>query len=228
MNLQKTKALAQQSTKKQSQGSQSGALVKIFSESVGLSKRAKCRKWREWKESMRILESHSDKPNSEGRKNKHMMKIQSQGSQSESQVKMGSESGGFSEISNCREHVGWDEVMRMLEAHSKGHITLSNEQITVLKAVSRGESVFLTGSAGTGKSYLIDFVVKILKELHGPGSVFVTASTGIAACHLNGMTLHSFAGAPPCAVTQEQQLLRKIQTSQEQANKPFKQAKNKS
>jgi hypothetical protein len=78
MNLQKTKALAQQSTKKQSQGSQSGALVKIFSESVGLSKRAKCRKQREWKEAMRILESHSDKPNSEGRKNKYMMKIQSQ------------------------------------------------------------------------------------------------------------------------------------------------------
>ena len=155
------------------------------------------------------------------------MKIQSQVSQSEPQVKMASESGGFSKISNCREYVGCDEVMRMLEARSKGHTTLSNEQIIVLKVVSRGESVFLTGSAGTGKSYLIDFVVKILKELHGPGSIFVTASTGIAACHLNGMTLHSFVGSPPFDVTHEQ-LLRKIQTSQEQANKVLKQANNKS
>jgi ATP-dependent DNA helicase PIF1 len=107
--------------------------------------------------------------------------------------------------------------MRMLEARSKGHITLSNDQTTVLRVVSRGESVFLTGSASTGKSYLIEFVVKILKELHGPGFVFVTSSTGIAACHLNGMTLHSFVGSPPYAVTHEQ-LLRKIKTSQEQAN----------
>lgn len=100
--------------------------------------------------------------------------------------------------------------MRMWEAHSEGHIRLSNEQMTVLNAVSRGEYMFLTGYAGTSKTYLHNFIVKILKELHGPGFVFVTASTGIAACHLNGMSLHCFAGASPFDVT-EQRLLRWIE-----------------
>ena len=35
------------------------------------------------------------------------MKKQSQEIQSESQVKMGSESGGFSELSNCKEGLAW-------------------------------------------------------------------------------------------------------------------------
>ena len=101
--------------------------------------------------------------------------------------------------------------MRILNAHSdkpnsEGQLKLSEQQLTALRAVSRGQFVFLTGSAGTGKSYLLDFVVKILKELHGPGSVFVTASTGIAACHLNGMTVHSFSGAPIWATSKSQLL----------------------
>jgi len=138
---------------------------------------------------------------------------QSEESQSESQAEIGSESGGFYNIPNCREWEECQEGTRILMDHSdkeychgckpnsEGAITLSKQQVRVLKAVSRGQSVFLTGSAGTGKSYVLDFVVKILKKLHGPNSVFVTASTGIAACHLNGMTLHSFAGAPPGATS---------------------------
>eukprot|EP01018_Ginkgo_biloba_P030549 Gb_41691 [translate_table: standard] len=71
---------------------------------------------------------------------------------------------------------------------------LSQQQMGVLKAIARGESVFVTGSAGTGKSYLLNFAVRILKRIHPPDSVFVTASTGLAACALNGTTLHSFSG----------------------------------
>ncbi|GLJ34330.1 hypothetical protein SUGI_0690340 [Cryptomeria japonica] len=72
--------------------------------------------------------------------------------------------------------------------------TVSDEQWRVLKAISQGKSVFVTGCAGTGKSYLLKFAVSVLVELHGPSSVFVTASSGIAACELKGRTLHSFAG----------------------------------
>lgn len=50
------------------------ARVKIFSEFGGLSKKAKSRKWCESKEAMRILKSQSDKPNSEGRKEKQRTK----------------------------------------------------------------------------------------------------------------------------------------------------------
>ena len=76
---------------------------------------------------MRILDGHSDRPNSEGRKNIQLMKKQSQESQSKTQVKMDPESEGFTDLSNCRKQLEWDEVMRILEASLKGHIMLSYE-----------------------------------------------------------------------------------------------------
>ena len=54
--------------------------------------------------------------------------------------------------------------------------------------------MFFTGDAGTGKSFVLRLIVSALREKYGSESVFVTASTGIAACNINGITLHSFAG----------------------------------
>uniref|UniRef100_A0A4W2GP01 ATP-dependent DNA helicase PIF1 n=2 Tax=Bos indicus x Bos taurus TaxID=30522 RepID=A0A4W2GP01_BOBOX len=67
---------------------------------------------------------------------------------------------------------------------------LSKEQAAVLRAVLKGQSIFFTGSAGTGKSYLLK---RILGSLPPTGTV-ATASTGVAACHIGGTTLHAFAG----------------------------------
>ena len=64
------------------------------------------------------------------------------------------------------------------------------EQMAVLNAVRAGRSVFFTGSAGTGKSYLLKRLITMLP----PQSTFITASTGAAACHIGGTTLHAFAG----------------------------------
>ncbi|TKY46808.1 ATP-dependent DNA helicase PIF1 [Spatholobus suberectus] len=73
-------------------------------------------------------------------------------------------------------------------------IQWTEEQKSVLSAVTQGSSVFITGSAGTGKTKLLTEVVKLLKKLHTRSKVFVTASTGVAAFAIKGQTLHSFAG----------------------------------
>ncbi|XP_044076240.1 ATP-dependent DNA helicase PIF1 [Siniperca chuatsi] len=67
---------------------------------------------------------------------------------------------------------------------------LNKEQAAVLSAVLSGRNVFFTGSAGTGKSFLLKRIMGSLP----PKSTFATASTGVAACHIGGTTLHNFAG----------------------------------
>lgn len=55
-----------------------------------------------------------------------------------------------------------------------------------------GESVFLTGPPGAGKTYVLnEFVWR--SERRGR-RVAVTASTGIAATHIGGSTIHSWSG----------------------------------
>lgn len=66
------------------------------------------------------------------------------------------------------------------------------KQSTALDILKTGKNVFLTGSAGAGKTYTIN---QYLHYLRARGvNVAVTASTGIAATHMNGMTIHSWAG----------------------------------
>lgn len=67
---------------------------------------------------------------------------------------------------------------------------MNQEQALCL--LKSGRNVFLTGSAGTGKTYVLNQYIQYLKERKVP--VAVTASTGIAASHMNGMTIHSWAG----------------------------------
>jgi len=55
-----------------------------------------------------------------------------------------------------------------------------------------GVNVFLTGSAGSGKTFLLNKYINYLKSQKIP--VAVTASTGIAATHMNGLTIHSWSG----------------------------------
>lgn len=76
-------------------------------------------------------------------------------------------------------------------------VCLSEEQRKVLSLVAEEtKSVFFTGSAGTGKSVLLREIIKTLRVKHKtqPDRIAVTASTGLAACNVGGVTLHSFAG----------------------------------
>jgi len=64
------------------------------------------------------------------------------------------------------------------------------KQITALNILKSGQNIFITGSAGTGKTYLLNLFIQYLKErqIHPT----VVAPTGIAASHLKGQTIHSF------------------------------------
>lgn len=66
------------------------------------------------------------------------------------------------------------------------------QQEKALAILKSGCNAFLTGSAGTGKTYVLNKYIEYLRERKV--AVAVTASTGIAATHMNGMTIHSWAG----------------------------------
>lgn len=63
------------------------------------------------------------------------------------------------------------------------------EALNILKL---GHNVFLTGGAGTGKTFVLNKFIKYLKAYDI--SHAITASTGIAATHIGGQTIHSFSG----------------------------------
>src|SRR3989344_2190321 len=65
-------------------------------------------------------------------------------------------------------------------------------QEEALRIMKTGASVFLTGEPGTGKTYTINKYVDYLRE-HDINYA-ITASTGIAATHIGGMTIHSWSG----------------------------------
>ncbi len=56
----------------------------------------------------------------------------------------------------------------------------------------RGDSVFLTGAPGAGKTYVLNQFIRFAKQ--AGKNVAVTASTGIAATHIGGTTIHSWSG----------------------------------
>ncbi|KXS15708.1 hypothetical protein M427DRAFT_320796 [Gonapodya prolifera JEL478] len=76
-----------------------------------------------------------------------------------------------------------------------GRESLSDEQKEVAKIVlEEHSSLFFTGRAGTGKSYLLRYLIKELRSRFGRDRVAVTAATGMAAVNIDGGTVHSFAG----------------------------------
>jgi len=65
-------------------------------------------------------------------------------------------------------------------------------QEQALNILKTGANVFLTGEPGAGKTYTLNQYTAWLD--HQGISVAVTASTGIAATHIGGMTIHSWSG----------------------------------
>lgn len=65
-------------------------------------------------------------------------------------------------------------------------------QDTALNILKTGANVFLTGEPGAGKTHTLNRYIEYLKDHKIP--VAVTASTGIAATHVGGMTIHAWSG----------------------------------
>jgi ATP-dependent exoDNAse (exonuclease V) alpha subunit len=65
-------------------------------------------------------------------------------------------------------------------------------QDQALAILQTGANIFLTGEPGSGKTHTINQYVRYLQAAKVP--VAITASTGIAATHIGGMTIHSWSG----------------------------------
>lgn len=69
---------------------------------------------------------------------------------------------------------------------------LLDEQQQIVEYAMKGYNMFICGDAGTGKTVTLK---ELVRTLRAQGLIVaVTASTGLAACHLGGTTFHSFSG----------------------------------
>ena len=88
---------------------------------------------------------------------------------------------------------GWAEMFeqnKKEEIVSNKEIVLNAKQQEAYDAIVNGaENILLTGNAGTGKSFLTKLFVEALQS-QGKMTL-VTATTGIAATHIEGRTYHS-------------------------------------
>lgn len=65
-------------------------------------------------------------------------------------------------------------------------------QKEALEILKMGDNAFITGAAGSGKTYLLNEYIKYLRQ--AKVAIGITASTGIAATHMGGVTIHSWSG----------------------------------
>lgn len=73
-------------------------------------------------------------------------------------------------------------------------INLSAEQRQAFEHIKNGESIFLTGSAGTGKSFCIDHIINWVSQRKPRSKIGLTSTTGCSALLIGGTTIHSFLG----------------------------------
>lgn len=88
------------------------------------------------------------------------------------------------------------------------------KQDEALQIMNAGASVFLTGAPGAGKTYVLN---KFVKHARAAGrTVSVTATTGIAATHIDGQTIHSWSGIGVAQAPSEA-LIRRIRSFRRKA-----------
>lgn len=103
-----------------------------------------------------------------------------------------------SDVAKEDEHTEFDDVLEtkgMGEQAFLESVSLLNEgQRLAFDTVTSGGNAFITGSGGTGKSFVLKLIVYALKRKYGSACVAVTAMTGVAAELISGCTLHAMLG----------------------------------
>ena len=66
------------------------------------------------------------------------------------------------------------------------------DQALALEILLSGQSVLLSGPAGSGKTYVLNEFIRLSRK--SGKTVAVTATTGLAATHLSGTTIHAWSG----------------------------------
>lgn len=66
---------------------------------------------------------------------------------------------------------------------------LANKQLQAVHLALQGQNIFLTGKAGTGKTYVVKTIIEELRKMNR--NVVVVAPTGIAASNAGGSTINS-------------------------------------
>src|SRR5690348_7105356 len=99
-------------------------------------------------------------------------------------------------------------------------MTYSTNQQLFIDAVLEGKNIFLTGKAGTGKSFIVKEAIRLLQE--AKKNIVALAPTGVAANNIGGQTIHSFFSLNPFGVmeyattnflkSQKRKLITKIDT----------------
>lgn len=82
---------------------------------------------------------------------------------------------------------------------AEDEITLSEKQKRFIEDAESGKNIFLTGKAGTGKSFVVKKLMQLFKE-KGKKAV-ACAPTGVAANNIGGQTIHSLFSINPFGVS---------------------------
>jgi len=78
-------------------------------------------------------------------------------------------------------------------------MTYSINQQTFIDSVLSGNNIFLTGKAGTGKSFIVKQAIELLQS-QGK-KIVALAPTGVAANNIGGQTIHSFFSLNPFGIS---------------------------
>ena len=91
-----------------------------------------------------------------------------------------------------------EELLEWLARPEQQHIALDESQRRVLEAAClHGRNCFYSGPGGVGKSFVTKVIISFFRAVYASEfsrAVAIAASTGIAATHIGGSTIHSATG----------------------------------